>query len=552
MDKRFAYPLLIVLLGSLAFIPFLGEVHLFDWDEINFAESAREMLVTGDYTTVRINYLPFWEKPPLFIWFQAISMHFFGINEMAARLPNAICGIVTLLIIYSIGCKLYNKRFGLIWVMAYIGSILPFFYFKFGIIDPWFNLFIFLSIYFLIRFQHRQNNAEAWTFIILSATASGLGVMTKGPVAILLLALTAGVYLLIHRFRFPVKWYHITVFILVLSLVGGIWFILLLINGNYSVIKDFISYQIDLFRTQGADHGGFLFYHFIVLYLGVFPASILALLSGQKVSDETALQKDFKLWMVILFWVVLILFTVVNTKIIHYSSMCYFPITYLAAWAVYYISNQEISFKASARYSLVVVSIFYTILAFAVSQIDIIKTYLLQYNLIQDEFVQGNLQAVAGWNGWEWFPAVLLPSGVFACLYYTRNKLYANGFGILFFFTMLFTFFSMMLLLPRIEAYSQRAVIDFYKSLKGKDCYVERAGFKSYANLFYFQKPPVSQFDPHDYDRLSQGSLDKPLYIVMKANDKKDLLSKNPKWNIIYERNGFVFCIRNPEKLNDQ
>jgi 4-amino-4-deoxy-L-arabinose transferase-like glycosyltransferase len=85
---------LIVTVAALLFVPFLGGVHLFDWDEINFAEAAREMIVTGDYLTVQINYLPFWEKPPLFIWMQVISMKLFGINEFAARFPNAVCGIV--------------------------------------------------------------------------------------------------------------------------------------------------------------------------------------------------------------------------------------------------------------------------------------------------------------------------------------------------------------------------------------------------------------------------------------------------------------------------
>ena len=61
------YQALIAILAALFFIPFLGRVHLFDWDEINFAESAREMIQSSDYLTVRINFLPFWEKPPLFI-----------------------------------------------------------------------------------------------------------------------------------------------------------------------------------------------------------------------------------------------------------------------------------------------------------------------------------------------------------------------------------------------------------------------------------------------------------------------------------------------------
>jgi len=86
------YPYAIIfIIASLLFIPFLGSVHLFDWDEINFAESAREMIVTGDYNTVRIDFEPFWEKPPLFIWMQALSMKIFGINEFAAvfRMPFA-------------------------------------------------------------------------------------------------------------------------------------------------------------------------------------------------------------------------------------------------------------------------------------------------------------------------------------------------------------------------------------------------------------------------------------------------------------------------------
>ena len=46
-----------------------------------------------------------------------------------------------------LGDKIYDRTFGLIWVMVYAGSLLPFLYFKSGIIDPWFNLFIFLGIY---------------------------------------------------------------------------------------------------------------------------------------------------------------------------------------------------------------------------------------------------------------------------------------------------------------------------------------------------------------------------------------------------------------------
>ncbi|MFW5822762.1 MAG: ArnT family glycosyltransferase, partial [Tangfeifania sp.] len=184
--------LFIALAASLLFIPFLGGVHLFDWDEINFAEAAREMIVTGDYLTVQINFQPFWEKPPLFIWMQVLSMKLFGINEFAARFPNAICGIVTLIVLFSIGRKTKNNLFGLLWVLAYAGSLLPFFYFKSGIIDPWFNLFIFLGVYFLMLYADLKDKNKIRN-VSLSATFAGLAILTKGPVGFLLVALTGGV-----------------------------------------------------------------------------------------------------------------------------------------------------------------------------------------------------------------------------------------------------------------------------------------------------------------------------------------------------------------------
>src|ERR1700679_1988920 len=123
-NRNILAPITIVLLGAVLFLPFLGKVHLFDWDEINFAECAREMVAAKQYFLVTINYLPFWEKPPLFIWMQALSMKLFGVSDYAARLPNAICGIVTMLVLFRIGTLYKDKRFGLLWVLAYIGSML--------------------------------------------------------------------------------------------------------------------------------------------------------------------------------------------------------------------------------------------------------------------------------------------------------------------------------------------------------------------------------------------------------------------------------------------
>ena len=92
--------LLIALGALLLFVPGLGAVHLFDWDEINFAEIAREMVVSGDWSRPTMGFEPFHEKPPLFMWMQAACMNAFGIGEFAARLPNALCGALTLVVLF--------------------------------------------------------------------------------------------------------------------------------------------------------------------------------------------------------------------------------------------------------------------------------------------------------------------------------------------------------------------------------------------------------------------------------------------------------------------
>ena len=164
-------PLLITLASIILFLPFLGSVHLFDWDEVNFAEASREMLITHDYSIPQINFQPFWEKPPLFFWFQVISMKIFGVNEFASRFPNAVCGICTLLVLYKLGKKIMDQAFGMLWVLVYAGSLLPHFYFKSGIIDPWFNLFIFLAVYQFFKytdFEEKEKQirySPRWPFL---------------------------------------------------------------------------------------------------------------------------------------------------------------------------------------------------------------------------------------------------------------------------------------------------------------------------------------------------------------------------------------------------
>ena len=509
---------LIILLGALLFIPGLGSVHLFDWDEINFAESAREMIVTGNYLTVQVNYEPFWEKPPLFTWMQVLSMKTFGINEFAARFPNAICGIITLLVLFNIGRKLKDTRFGLIWTLLYACSITPFFFFKSGIIDPWFNLFIFLGTYFFILFTRPDNTRNPYMLVSLSALFLGLAVLTKGPVGFLIFLLTFGVYLIFHKFKLKYNWKEVVLFFLILAFVGGFWFLLQIMNGNFDIIKDFIVYQIRLFQTEDAGHGGFFLYHFVVLLLGVFPASILALPTFRRsiLKDENdADMKHFFQWMMMLFWVVLILFTIVRTKIVHYSSMCYFPLTFLAAWYTMQILENKRQVTKLIKIPMLIIGCLAGIVAAVIPFFDQFKHLIIP---MMDEFTQGNMQATTSWYGFEWLSGVILIAGTVLFVIFSNKGQASRGLACLLLGSLLFVSSGMFFIAPQVEKYSQLSAIEFYENKQKEDCYILSIS-KSYAPYFYGKRLPGNCNADREY--LQRGDINKPVYFVVKNSKSR-------------------------------
>lgn len=545
-------PLIITLLGLFLFLPGLGEVHLFDWDEINFAESAREMLVTGNYLDVQVNYELFWEKPPLFIWMQVLSMKLFGVNEFAARFPNAIAGIVTLLVLWYVGKKIKDERLGGLWVALYLGSIFPFFYFKSGIIDPWFNLFTFLGIYHFIHYTFAGRRSPPTKRAVLSALFIGLAILTKGPVALLVFGLTLFVFFIFDKFRWRYPLKDVLLYLLILSLVGGFWFILQIINGNFTIIQDFIVYQIRLFSTKDAGHGGFLLYHFVFVLIGVFPASIFALSSFRKkiFKEEYDTQlRHAQLWLMILFWVVMILFTIVKTKIVHYASLSYFPLTFFSAL---FLHNTLKSRKRIPQYMALLVLFFAIIYGIAVAVlpfVDELKHFVLPY--VEDEFARGNLQATSTWYGFEPLIGLLLIVGAIVFYVMVRRGNTLRGLIVLLLTTTIYVSTTMYFVVPQIEKYSQAAALDFYISKKGEDCYIYPTS-KSYAHYFYSNRIPENRNADEAY--LFGGDIDKICYFVVKNIHSYvvDFEQKVPDAKRLYDKNGFVFYERKPIKNDKQ
>lgn len=551
MNQKLFYSLVLIGLGILFFIPFLGGVRLFDWDEINFAECAREMIAMGDYLHVHIDFKPFYEKPPLFFWLQSMMMNLFGINEFSARLPNAICGIITLVYLYHIGKKLHGHRFGLLWSLAYLGSVLPHLYFRSGIIDPFFNLFIFISLVNVIFASWKRERLGGamtvpksdWTYILLGGTVLGLAILTKGPVAYLIVGIVLITYWMLNRFRWFITPLQFLAFTAAASAGSLLWYGLDIYLHGPTLVREFVAYSIRLFSTPDAGHVGFPGYHLIILLVGCFPASIFAIRAFGTLFIERNYQREFRRWMLILFWVVLILFSIVQSKIVHYSSLCYFPLTYFAALTLLQLEDRKIQFNNWMRAGLLVIGGIYVAvivgIPYLAHRMDIVKAAA-----DQDAFTQGNLDAKINWTGWEALPGVWLIVVLALALIWYNNREMARASLMLFIGMAVFITLTLWFFIGRIEGISQEAAMRFFERAQGQNVYVKTYGYHSYGPYFYTLKPPVTNPNYYNEEWLLRGRIDKDVLFIRHSSEQPTLLDSLPDVKKTGEENGFVFYRR--------
>lgn len=543
---RQIYPrdvLIILIMALLAYMPFLGNSYLFDWDEINFAECAREMIVSQNYFQVQIDFKPFWEKPPLFIWMQVLCMKIFGINEFAARLPNAIFGVITLLTLYVLGTKQRDKAFGFFWTAMFMGSILPSVYFKSGIIDPVFNYFIFCAIYQIICME--QENKTNIKRAVYTGIFLGLAVLTKGPVGFLIPVLVF-VVVRLYQLNFRIPFVNILVLLVTMSAVVSIWIVLEIQAHGTKVLIQFIEYQIRLFKTEDAGHGQPFFYHFVVFLLGCFPLSAFAF-RGQFTKPVESNEKILHSYMNALFWVVMILFSIVKTKIVHYSSLLYFPGAYAAAQLIYRVyasASVRLKWDFYLIYSLgyFIFGVATTFVPFIATQTEFIQS------LIKDDFGKQNVLAPVSWHWLLGLVGIVFLTGFGLSLYYYRKKNMAIGISIGAVTMLIWLNLVNYFFVPRIQQYSQGPPVQFFIEKSNKNAYLHTWKYKSYAHYFYGKRPIDYPENARNQEWLLKGDIDKPVYVVSKSNNAKELEEYCPDCIILQKKWGFYMYSRTPKK----
>ncbi len=535
-QKDLVLCLAICLATFLLLIFHIGHIPLFDWDEINFAEISREMIVSNNFLQPQVGFAPFYEKPPLFNWLQVICMKLFGISEFSARLPNVICGVLSVGMIYFFGLKNNNRRFALLWVLSFLGGFLSLIFFKSGIIDPWFNLFIYGGILLFIEGYFKSKREEKYAIhIIFSGIFIGLAVLTKGPVAIILSAVPILLFFFMNRsvLDYPFKLFALwaSVFIAVASS----WFIYETYSHGFTYLNEFLKYQVRLFSIEDAEHGGFPGYHFIVILIGCFPASILCLKQF-----KTKLKPDFNSDDIfisinsILLIVVLTIFSIVQTKIIHYSSLAYFPLSYLAA---NFFSGTLLLNKVQ-KSLLVGIGLFYALALFALAYFPELKNGVILHtnniNIIEQFSQHIELSSAEKWG--TILIAICFIIAIFQFIYSSTLKSIIAVFAAMILIVELFYFVH----LPKLERYSQGGIIDFCKGSASDDAFYHTFRMKSYAIYYYTNYQLNDSMASNRTWLIENNNLNKDCYFVAPKKAKPEIDSVFTHYKLVYDERGVV------------
>lgn len=525
------YPLILLLLGLLFFVPFLGYSPLFDGSELRHAEAAREMLVTQTFRYTQLDFRPDYATPPLLPWLQALSMRVFGVAdnaEPAARLPSALMGLVTLLTLFFIGRKKHDARFGLLWALSYLGSITPLVLAKSALPATTGYFFTFLGVLFFVEALsdrcHHEVRKLVWAGLFF-----GLGVLTTDgliPGFLFILLLLVSYWRGVHE-PVPAKVRH-TAMVLSLPVVGTVARLSLTPGGDWNQA---------MFPANSSDSP------FAQLYLlagGVVGISLAITLasrywSAQKPAPADAPELLFRHWMGNAMRSSLVLFIYSPSGVL----LLWFFLSYLATYHIHQVLRGERSWDNLTTWLLLLGGLLTGLLMLGVPLLGMHPDWLARQT--SDPFWLGVVQAPVSWGGWEWGIGVVLMLATTGFTLAIRRYTVQAIIG-LYGSTAVCTITFLAVVVPKIEQYIQGPLIDFCEAKWNQPVYVQPA-FTSYAQLFYTRKKPPVRPESRNIHWLANGPVDKQTFIITTATDA-GRYRYNPNLVLESEEYGYVFFRR--------
>jgi len=260
----------LALLCALMFGWRLGQVGLIDPDEPFYAQSATEMLAHHDWVTPRIFGHPQFEKPILFYWLEMGSIAWLGRNELAERLPAATFGVLLVLMTYAFGARRWGLGAGRLGALVLATSILFAGCCRFVLTDVVFALFVCASCFAsAAALDSESRRPMLW---MLASACSGLAVLTKGPLGVLIPLLAGISYAWVARMRPRLGARELVAGIAVFVAIAAPWYGVILTRYGGAYARAFFLHE-NLDRFLRAEHrsNDHPLYYVAVLIAGALP-----------------------------------------------------------------------------------------------------------------------------------------------------------------------------------------------------------------------------------------------------------------------------------------
>jgi 4-amino-4-deoxy-L-arabinose transferase-like glycosyltransferase len=314
----------------------LGARRLIEPDEGRYAEISREMLVTEDWLTPRLNGIKYFEKPPLQYWATAGAYRLWGQNEFSARFWTGFTGFAGIVLLGFAGRRLFDVRSGLAASAILASSLLYVVVSHFITLDMSLAFFMELAVFSFLLAQRTppQSPAERY-WMWLAWTATALGFLSKGLVALILPALTLLVYSAVTRETSAWKRLHVLTGLPLLLAISAPWVIAVSLRNPEFPQFFFLHEQLDRFLTTIHHRDAPWWYFLPLLVLGALPWSSLCLFSftsSWRADTGSRFQARRFLWLYII--VVMLFFSVSHSKLPPYIAPAFPAIALLTADAM--------------------------------------------------------------------------------------------------------------------------------------------------------------------------------------------------------------------------
>ena len=318
---------LLILAGVVIFTTFfaIGGTPLLDPDEPVYAETAREMLQTGDFLSPRIFGDYWYDKPPMYYWLVALAFSIFGDGEFAARFPAALMGSGTAIMVYFAATKMFNERAGF-WGAMVLTSCIQFFYLSKAAVTDTTLLFFMTGA--LLCFVHKRY----WLMYVCMALAT----VTKGPIGIVFPGAIIFLYLLFMGQLREILRMHVLRGLLLYLLIASPWYYLMYTVHGMDFINTFLGFH-NLTRFTTPEHASRVtfWYYFPMIILGLFPWTGLLIQSVRASISDSRIDDMRQLLFLHVWWVfVFIFFTICKTKLVSYILPMFPALAMIIGWNI--------------------------------------------------------------------------------------------------------------------------------------------------------------------------------------------------------------------------